>query len=59
MIFGNWADLLIGMWGVIDVLVDPYTQGAQGIIRVVCRGEVDVALRHAESFAAITDMVTA
>lgn len=55
MIFGNWADLLIGMWGGLDVLVDPYTGGTAGTVRVIVLQDVDVALRNAQSFAAGDD----
>lgn len=31
--FGNWGDLLIGMWGGLDILVDPYTASTTGTVR--------------------------
>lgn len=49
--FGNWADLIIGFWSGLDILVDPYTHSTSGTIRVVALQDVDVAVRHAESFA--------
>lgn len=52
IIFGNFADLIIGQWGVMDVLVDPYTLGTSGGIRIRIMQDVDVAVRHAESFVA-------
>lgn len=58
MFFGNWADLIIGQWGTMDVLVDPYTGGTAGTVRIVVLQDVDVAIRHAESFAACLDIVT-
>ena len=58
MIFGNFADLIIGEWGSLDVLFDPYTGSSTGAMRVTCFMDVDVAVRHAESFAAIQDLVT-
>lgn len=51
LLFGNFGDLIIGQWGVLDVLVDPYTQGTSGGIRIRLMQDVDVAIRHAESFA--------
>jgi HK97 family phage major capsid protein len=56
--FGNWADLVIGMWGVLDVLVDPFTGGTSGTVRVITLQDVDVAVRHAQSFAACLDLTT-
>lgn len=56
-IFGNFADLLIGMWGGLDLTVDPYTGGTAGTVRVVGLQDVDIAVRHAESFAAMQDIL--
>jgi HK97 family phage major capsid protein/HK97 family phage prohead protease len=49
--FGNWADIIIGQWGVIDLTVDPYTLAEKGIIRLISRQAIDIAIRHAESFS--------
>tara|TARA_B110000285_G_scaffold12720_3_gene12596 strand:- start:1615 stop:3423 length:1809 start_codon:yes stop_codon:yes gene_type:complete len=51
VVFGNWADLIIGMWGGLDILVDTSTGSASGTVRVVCMQDVDIAVRHAQSFA--------
>jgi len=56
--FGNWADLLLGMWGGLDMLVDPYTGGIAGTIRVIAFQDVDLAVRHPESFAWVNDALT-
>lgn len=47
---GNFADLLIGMWGGLELLVDPYTWSKKGRIRVVVFQDVDFALRRTQSF---------
>lgn len=56
--FGNWRDLLIGMWSGLDLLVDPYTGSTAGTVRVVALQDVDIAVRHPESFAAMLDALT-
>ncbi len=58
MIFGNFNDLLIGEFGPIDVIIDPYTNADTGNVSVIAHMAVDVAVRHAESFAICTDIVT-
>lgn len=58
IIFGNWSDLLIGQWGSVDVLVDPYTGGAAGTLRIRIMQDVNVAVRHPESFSAMLDALT-
>ena len=55
IIFGNWNDLIIGQWGELDVLVDPYTNSNSGSVRVNEYQDVDIAARHTESFAAMVD----
>jgi len=59
IIYGNFADLLIGMWGSLDLMVDPYSLSTSGTVRVVALQDVDVAVRHAESFATMVDAITA
>ena len=49
--FGNFSDLLIGMYGGLDITVDPYTASTSGTVRIVALQTVDVAVRHAVSFA--------
>lgn len=56
--FGNWSDLLMGMWGVPDLLVDPYTASAAGTTRVRILQDIDIAVRHAVSFSAMLDAIT-
>jgi HK97 family phage major capsid protein/HK97 family phage prohead protease len=55
IIFGNFSDLIIGMWGGLDLTVDPYTFSTSGTIRIVAMQDVDVAVRNAASFAAMLD----
>ncbi len=55
--FGNFSDLLIGMWGGLDLTVDPYTASSSGTVRIVALQSVDVAVRHAVSFAYNNDGV--
>ena len=49
--FGNFSDLLVGMFGGLDIVVDPYTASTTGTVRVVALQSVDCAVRHAQSFA--------
>ena len=59
ILFGNWSELIIGMWGGLDIMLDPYTGATAGTKRVVALQDVDVALRRAASFAAMNDALTA
>ena len=49
--FGNFADLIIGYFSGLDLMVDPYTNSTSGTVRVVAMQDVDIAVRHPESFS--------
>lgn len=51
LIFGNWADLMIGYWSGVDILANPYTDASKGGLRLHAFLDADIAVRHAESFA--------
>jgi len=55
MYFGNFDDLLIGMFGGLDLTVDPYSLSKSGTVRLVALQSVDAAVRHAVSFAVGND----
>ena len=59
MVFGNFADLLLGEWSTVELAVDPYALFTSGGIRVRVFYDVDLAIRHNASFATIIDASTA
>jgi hypothetical protein len=51
---------MIGMWGGLDILANPYGSGfAVGDVEVRALQSVDIGIRHAESFATMLDALTA
>nr|WP_319555997.1 phage major capsid protein [uncultured Vibrio sp.] len=48
--FGVWSEMLIGLWGGLDLTVDPYTHSSKGRLRIVAFQDADVAVRHPQSF---------
>lgn len=50
VILANWSDLVIGQWGGIDLTVDPYTQAANGKVRLVINAYFDAKPRRADAF---------
>ena len=56
LFFGNFAELMIGYFSGIDVVVDPYTGSSAGTTRIVFLQDMDVAVRHGESFGIIKDI---
>jgi len=57
LIFGDFSQLMVGLFGAPSILVDETTGGLAGTVRVIVHQDVDVALRNAASFA-ITDEVS-
>lgn len=47
--FGNFSDFIIGLWGGLDITVDPFSLSASGGLRIVSFQDVDFALRNNES----------
>lgn len=58
MLFGNWADLIIATWGSDDVIVNPYSADASGSVIITSFSDVDVEIRHPESFVKMLDVLT-
>ncbi len=55
IIFGNWANLIVGQWGAIELDVDDKGDNfAKGNVRVRAITDVDIGCRHPESFAVLT-----
>lgn len=59
IIFGVWSQLLIGEWGALELLVDPFSLSRQGLVVVVMFMIADVAIRHEEAFTIGTGLIPA
>jgi HK97 family phage major capsid protein/HK97 family phage prohead protease len=58
LLFGDFSQLVIGMWGALEILPNPYGSGyTAGSVDIRAMQTCDIAVRHAESFAAITDII--
>jgi len=58
IIYGNWSDLIIALWGGLDIMLDPYAGSTAGTKRVVALQDVDVSVRYAASFSSMQDALT-
>ncbi len=50
VVFGAFNDYVIGQWGGIDLIVDPFSQAPNGKVRVVINAYFDAKPRRAASF---------
>lgn len=60
MIYGDWSELLIGIWSEIDILVNPFesTAYSKGNVMIRAMATVDCAVRHPKAFVDIQDVTT-
>jgi HK97 family phage major capsid protein len=56
MAFGNWRDMLIGMWGGLDITVDAITYAANGGIVLHSHALADITQRRVNSFSRALDV---
>ena len=59
IIYGNWDDLIVAMWGGLDITVNPYIKDIDGLVRITANTFYDTAIRRTASFAAMKDALTA
>jgi len=50
ILFGDFSSCMIGMWGVLDLMADTATKAASGGLVLRVFQDVDVGVRHIESF---------
>jgi HK97 family phage major capsid protein len=54
--FGNWADCVLATFGTgVDLVIDPFSQAPDATVRVVLNQFLDLAVRHAASYAVSAD----
>lgn len=56
-ILGDWTQVLLGQWGAVELLVNPYAEAPyrRGGVLVRAFATVDVAVRHEEAFVVATE----
>lgn len=50
-IFGDWRKGVVGSWGGIELIVDPYTKAPNGAIQITASGLFDTAVANILGFA--------
>ena len=50
IVFGNWADFIVGQWGSFDLTIDNISQAVNGNVRVIINAYFDAKVRRAASF---------
>lgn len=55
---GVWSQLILGEFGAMEILTDPYRLKKQGMIEVTSFQMIDIAVRHGAAFAVIKDAIS-
>ena len=58
-LFGPWSQVLVGGWGGLQFIVDPYTAKANGVLEISATAYHDVLVRHPAAFCACVGITTA
>lgn len=58
-IFGAWSEVLVGGWGGLQFIVDPYSAKDYGVLEISAAAYHDVCVRRPEAFCKIVDITTA
>ena len=56
-IFADWSNVKVGMFGGVDIIVDPYTNAADNQVRLVCNTMIDLKIAQgarATKFTSLT-----
>jgi len=56
MLFGDWNEVVVGEWGVLEVEVNPYANFQAGIIGVRAIYSMDVGVRRPFAFSLATSI---
>lgn len=54
LLFGDWSQIIVGFWGVLDIQPDVSTLASSGGLVLRAFQDVDTAIRHAIAFAKAT-----
>ena len=59
-LFGVFDQCILANWGVLEILLNPFGAGyTSGDVEIRALQTVDFAVRHAEAFAKVSDLITA
>ena len=56
ILFGDFSQIAIGEWGVLEIVVDPFTKFASGILGIRALYSIDIAVRSPSAFSLATSV---
>lgn len=58
-LFGPWSEVLVGGWGGLQFIVDPYSAKQNGVLEISAMAYHDVLVRHPAAFCKMIGITTA
>ena len=58
LLFGDFSQVVVGQFGGVDIVVDPYTNARTGTTSITVNQYVDVAVKQPAALGAIADITT-
>ena len=52
LLFGDFSQMIMGLWGGLDIMVDPYEKADSGGIVIRAFQSIDIAVKYEEAFTA-------
>ena len=49
--FGDWTNVVVPLWDGVDLVVDPFSQATQGLVRITANQLLDIVVRYASAFS--------
>ena len=59
ILFGAWSEILVGGWGGLQFIVDPFSKKEDGVLEISAAAYHDVLVRRPEAFCMIDEVTTA
>lgn len=51
MFFGDWTNIIVPLWDGVDLVFDPYTKAAEGMVKVTANQLLDIIVRYPSAFS--------
>ena len=56
MLFGDWSQVVVGEWGVLELALNPYQNFNAALFALRAIYSVDILVRYPQAFALSTNM---
>lgn len=54
LVFGDWGMIVVGQWGGIELIINPYTNAKKGLVEITAQAMLDVAVLDEKAFCKST-----